>query len=131
MTTTPVTPAERGTPIAAAVRQPEVSEVPTTSYGHLENVGNSYFSPVVRIDGETNRAVLQYRDPDTGKVLRQYPPARSAAYKQAERQRGTEKHTVDTKEQEVPRTAKPVAATATAPKEVAAEPQPPVTKVDA
>lgn len=33
----------------------------------------SYFSPVTRIDVDTQKAVLQYRDADTGNVERQYP----------------------------------------------------------
>ncbi|WP_158047170.1 hypothetical protein [Skermanella pratensis] len=32
-----------------------------------------YFSPVVRLDSETQRTVLQYRDGSDGKVLVQYP----------------------------------------------------------
>jgi hypothetical protein len=32
-----------------------------------------YYSPVVRIDSETQRTVLQYRDGSDGKVLVQYP----------------------------------------------------------
>lgn len=33
----------------------------------------SYFSPVMRIDVDTQKAVLQYRDSETGDVERQYP----------------------------------------------------------
>jgi hypothetical protein len=32
-----------------------------------------YFSPVVRIDPQTEVAVWEIRDPETGKVTRQYP----------------------------------------------------------
>jgi hypothetical protein len=35
-----------------------------------------YFSPVVRIDSETNTAILQYRNSETGEVLNQYPNKR-------------------------------------------------------
>ena len=33
----------------------------------------SYFSPVTRIDVETQTAVLQYRNAETGQLIRQYP----------------------------------------------------------
>ncbi len=32
-----------------------------------------YFSPVVRFDKDVHAAVLQYRDTDTGDVIRQFP----------------------------------------------------------
>jgi hypothetical protein len=35
-----------------------------------------YYSPVVRLDSETQRTVLQYRDGSDGKVLVQYPTER-------------------------------------------------------
>lgn len=45
-----------------------------------------YFSPVVRIDRETQSAVIQYRDQETGEVLNQYPNKgkASGAYQQAQ-----------------------------------------------
>ena len=33
-----------------------------------------YFSPVIRIDSETQSAIIQYRDGLTGEVQREYPP---------------------------------------------------------
>jgi hypothetical protein len=33
----------------------------------------TYFSPVMKIDVDTQKAVLQYRDSETGDVERQYP----------------------------------------------------------
>jgi hypothetical protein len=35
-----------------------------------------YFSPVIRIDKDTNVAILQYRDSTTGKVENEYPSKR-------------------------------------------------------
>lgn len=35
--------------------------------------GVRYFSPVVRLDAETQKVVLLYRDPETGDVVSQYP----------------------------------------------------------
>jgi hypothetical protein len=37
------------------------------------NEPSRYYSPVVRIDSETQRTVLQFRDGSDGKVLMQYP----------------------------------------------------------
>ena len=37
------------------------------------NEPSRYYSPVVRIDSETQRTVLQFRDGSDGKVLVQYP----------------------------------------------------------
>lgn len=40
-----------------------------------------YFSPVIRIDKDTQTAILQYRDSSTGKVEREYPaPPKQGAY---------------------------------------------------
>lgn len=42
-----------------------------------------YFSPVIRIDKETQAAVIQYRDQETGEVKNEYPqPDRVQAYEQ-------------------------------------------------
>ena len=38
-----------------------------------------YFSPVVRLDPETEIAVWQFRDPTSGKVVEQYPAERTVA----------------------------------------------------
>lgn len=41
-----------------------------------------YFSPVIRIDRETQSAIIQYRDGSTGEVQREYPtPPKKGAYK--------------------------------------------------
>jgi hypothetical protein len=100
MSTTPISVAERGVPVAAIVRQPALDEASDSAYGRLENQGNAYFSPVIRIDNETSRAVLQYRDPDTGEVLRQYPSATTGAYakraEQAKNDAAPARHSVDT-----------------------------------
>lgn len=41
-----------------------------------------YFSPVIRIDPETQNVVIQYRDSETGDILNQYPnlPEKVSAY---------------------------------------------------
>jgi hypothetical protein len=44
-----------------------------------------YFSPVIRIDKDTQSTVIQYRDPNTGQVLQQYPhKSRVSAYEHAQ-----------------------------------------------
>ena len=49
----------------------------------------SYFSPVTRIDVETQRAVLQYRNAETGQLIRQYPSEKQIqAYQRAASQVG-------------------------------------------
>ena len=43
-----------------------------------------YFSPVIRIDKDTQAAVIQYRDEETGEVQNEYPqPDKVQAYEQA------------------------------------------------
>jgi uncharacterized FlaG/YvyC family protein len=100
MNASTVNTAERAAPAVALTRQIDPAQEATTAYGQLENLRNSYFSPVIRIDAETNRAVLQFRDPETGKVLRQYPPSTAGAYKKsaedAEKGGNPAKHAVDT-----------------------------------
>lgn len=47
--------------------------------------GACYFSPVARLDPETEQVVLLYRDPDTGEVLSQYPSKKQLEeYRQAQ-----------------------------------------------
>lgn len=47
----------------------------------------SYFSPVLRIDSETQKIVILFRDENTGEVKRQYPSERQLeAYRGALRQ---------------------------------------------
>ena len=44
----------------------------------------SYFSPVTRIDVETQTAVLHYRNPETGQTIKQYPSEKQVqAYQRA------------------------------------------------
>ncbi|MDB5477866.1 MAG: hypothetical protein JWM96_361 [Alphaproteobacteria bacterium] len=43
-----------------------------------------YFSPVIRIDKDTQAAVIQYRDSQTGEVKNQYPNKTATAYQRAE-----------------------------------------------
>lgn len=44
-----------------------------------------YFSPVIRIDPETQNVVIQYRDSETGDITEEYPniPEKVTAYLQA------------------------------------------------
>lgn len=63
----------------AAVRAPAQQSVPRTAQQEADPTAGAaaepsrYFSPVVRLDTETQRTVLQYRDGSDGKVLVQYP----------------------------------------------------------
>lgn len=63
----------------AAVRAPAQQSVPRTAQQEADPTAGAaaepsrYFSPVVRLDSETQRTVLQYRDGSDGKVLVQYP----------------------------------------------------------
>jgi hypothetical protein len=72
MDTKVVTPPER-TPAVLPTREHETPAQTAEAAAKLETAGSIYLSPVVRIDNETQTAVLQYRDPSTGKVLRQFP----------------------------------------------------------
>lgn len=43
-----------------------------------------FFSPVVRIDAETQSVVIQYRDTETGEITNEFPnPNRTTAYQHA------------------------------------------------
>ena len=63
----------------AAVRAPAQQSVPRTAQQEADPTAGAasepsrYFSPVVRLDSQTQRTVLQYRDGSDGKVLVQYP----------------------------------------------------------
>lgn len=47
-----------------------------------------YFSPVIKIDSETNTAILQYRDSETGKVKNEFPAKQASdSYEQVQTQR--------------------------------------------
>jgi hypothetical protein len=114
MDTKVVTPPER-TPAVLLTREVELPAPQADSAAKLENAGSIYLSPVVRIDNETQTAVLQYRDPNTGKVLRQFPAkAGSDAYAEQEKR----SREADVKVHDVPVQAAPpvktVAATAPA-----------------
>jgi len=50
-----------------------------------------YFSPVIRIDQETQTAILQYRNSETGQVEREYPaPPKKGAYQDVPQQASVE-----------------------------------------
>lgn len=50
-----------------------------------------YYSPVLQLDAETQRTVIQFRDVETGKVTVQYPSERQLeAYRSSLRQRREE-----------------------------------------
>src|SRR5689334_1281828 len=63
----------------AAVRASSQQSVSQTAQPEADPLAGSvaepsrYYSPVVRIDSETQRTVLQYRDGSDGKVVVQYP----------------------------------------------------------
>jgi hypothetical protein len=112
METKIVTPPER----TVAVPHSRELEVPAVQDGDsaakLETAGSIYLSPVVRIDTETQTAVLQYRDPTTGKVLRQFPPkAGSDAYAETEKRthaaesKPVEVTTTDAQQQPAPKSS--------------------------
>jgi hypothetical protein len=64
---------------ATAVRGSGQQSVPQTAQPEADPLAGAvpepsrYYSPVVRIDSETQRTVLQFRDGSDGKVLVQYP----------------------------------------------------------
>ena len=64
---------------AAAIRASNQQSVTQTAQPEADPLAGSvnepsrYYSPVVRIDSETQRTVLQFRDGSDGKVLVQYP----------------------------------------------------------
>jgi hypothetical protein len=64
---------------AAAIRGSSQQSVNQTAQPEADPLAGSvnepsrYYSPVVRIDSETQRTVLQFRDGSDGKVLVQYP----------------------------------------------------------
>jgi hypothetical protein len=64
---------------ATAVRASGQQSVTQTAQPEADPLAGSvtepsrYYSPVVRLDSETQRTVLQYRDGSDGKVLVQYP----------------------------------------------------------
>jgi hypothetical protein len=62
-----------------SARQPAAA---ASDPGKRPSISSLYFSPVVRLDPETEIAVWQFRDPTTGKVVEQYPAERTiAAYR--------------------------------------------------
>ena len=58
---------------AAEARPIAVQADPSRDSMERDLAKYSYFSPVMRIDVDTQKAVLQYRDSETGDVERQYP----------------------------------------------------------
>ena len=64
---------------ATAIRASSQQSVNQTAQPEADPIAGSvnepsrYYSPVVRIDSETQRTVLQFRDGSDGKVLVQYP----------------------------------------------------------
>lgn len=57
-----------------------------------------YFSPVIKIDKETQSAVIQYRDQETGEVENEYPHKEKLnAYKHAEEAAKPEEPRVEVK----------------------------------
>jgi len=63
------------TAIRAVAQQPvaQTAQPEADPLSSATSEPSRYYSPVVRIDSETQRAVLQYRDGSDGKVLAQYP----------------------------------------------------------
>ena len=59
-------------PLATVATVSETEDAPAAVQPQASG-GAKYFSPVVRLDPETQRVVLLYRDPETGDVLSQYP----------------------------------------------------------
>jgi len=58
-----------------AVDQAASQPVPAPgSDDKAKGVNFVYFSPIVRIDPESSVAVWEIRDPDTGEIVRQFPP---------------------------------------------------------
>jgi hypothetical protein len=84
MDTKVVTPPER-TQAVQPTREAAAPAPQTDSAAKLESAGSIYWSPVVRIDNETQTAVFEYLDPKTGAVLRSYPhQVGSQAYAKAQ-----------------------------------------------
>ncbi|HLG87226.1 MAG TPA: hypothetical protein VKZ79_08520 [Alphaproteobacteria bacterium] len=66
--------------LTPSVRLPQAADIATQQAAHAPAPNDapkpkspSYFSPVVRIDPQTEIAVWEIRDPQTGKVLVQFP----------------------------------------------------------
>lgn len=75
-----------------SVRQEQA--LPSGSPAAARPVG-PYYSPILRLDSETQRTVIQYRDVTTGKVQIQYPSERQLeAYRMSLRQRPEEEEAV-------------------------------------
>lgn len=80
-------PAPRAETIQDSAKQ-EPAAPATNAATAATTSGGPYYSPVLRLDSETQRTVIQYRDVTTGKVQIQYPSERQLeAYRASLRQR--------------------------------------------
>jgi hypothetical protein len=64
--------------------------------------GGPYYSPVLRLDSETQRTVIQYRDVATGKVQIQYPSERQLEAYRASMRRQREEEAAQPAEGQAP-----------------------------
>ena len=71
---TPITSRPDNAAVQALEARPTTVQADTTRDPMERELAKAtYFSPVVKIDVDTQKAVLQYRDSQTGDVERQYP----------------------------------------------------------
>jgi hypothetical protein len=70
MTITSIQSTERAPVIAPAVA---AQATQSTSSAQDQTASNYYFSPVLKIDPQTQSVVIQYRNAETGAVTNQYP----------------------------------------------------------
>jgi hypothetical protein len=101
---------------ATAVRGSGQQSVPQTAQPEADPLAGAvpepsrYYSPVVRIDSETQRTVLQFRDGSDGKVLVQYPSEKQL---EAYRSRATAERAKEQEQAEARITGEQTGATGT------------------
>lgn len=58
----------------AAAKEKQIAEQKFTETQSVTKSDETYFSPVVKIDAEAQKAFFIYRDTETGEVKQQFPP---------------------------------------------------------
>ena len=68
--------------VTSSTRQPEAKAPPEKATPSI-SIGETFFSPVIKIDRENQTAILQFRDTETGEITKEYPSESVRVYEEA------------------------------------------------